>query len=120
MMMTYTTVLTCEGCKGTLRFENERPDWLTYDYRVEQADECEKSAKFVADHIDTPLPEYEGLSWQPWEDAGRPKFIFNKMTQRYMMGARTTLEFWVPEPYLYVACPVCDSHVKKPYMKGPE
>lgn len=113
--MTYVTTLTCDGCKGSLRFENERPDWKTYDYRVEQADECERSARFVSENIDKPLPG-EGCTWPEWEEAGRPKFIFEP-SYFHMRG---NLSLNIPRPYEYIVCPTCDSHVKKPSPKGPQ
>lgn len=112
--MHYTVTLTCSGCKATLRYEDERPPWQTYDYRVEQADECERSAKFVSENIDKPLPPF-GEAWPSsldaaWTEAGCPRFINDPDRQWRGYGIQLT----IPDPYEYVTCPVCDRHVKKP------
>lgn len=117
MTMTYTAHLTCGSCKATLTFTDERPAWKTYDYRVEQADECERSARFVAEHADDPLPQHmqfnELPSWhEAYVEAGRPRFISTDDFSRTPMGERR-LCLAIPEPYRYVDCPVCDAHVKE-------
>ena len=113
MTMAYTCTLTCDRCKAQLRFENERPAWKTYDYRVEQADECEKSARFVQEFAGQEVPDAGGvIPTDPvtlaWYDAGRPQFAFHP--GRWPVR----IELHIPDPYRYVDCPVCDARVKEP------
>ena len=110
MPMTYVVTFTCAECHASLRFENERPDWQTYDYRVEQADECEKSAQFVTEHADEVLPP-EGHEWMPYRVAGQPKFV-----QAPWGDGERRVKLEIHEPYRYVPCPVCDAHVKAPLV----
>lgn len=114
MTMTFAVTLTCACCKAALHFENERPAWKTYDFRVEQAEECERSARFVSEHADKALPERgERPEW--WPDRRVPRFI-----ALYVCEPITTwkeqrqLTLAIPDPYRYVDCPVCDKHVKEP------
>lgn len=119
MTMTYVVTLTCAFCKASLRYENERPDWKTYDYRVEMSDECERSARFVSEHADDPLPMV-GEVWTAHNEAGRPRFISVRGVSAWGDGFPSALEdhpplaLSIPDPYLYVDCPVCDKQVKKP------
>lgn len=119
MTMTYTATLTCGSCKATLTFTDERPDWKTFDYRVEMADECEKSARFVTEHADKPMPELGEArpAWWPTWDASL-RFV---STSDFSLATRAPdrhLVLDIPEPYRYVDCPVCDAHVKAP-VDGP-
>ncbi len=115
-MMHFSCVLTCSRCRASLRFEDERPEWKTYDCRVEEAEECERSARFVAEHADDPLPPFGELS-PLWIQHEVPEFV-----SRIAFQERTGLEIQVkerlsleiPRPYRYVDCPVCDGHVKAP------
>jgi hypothetical protein len=116
MTMTYTCTLTCGGCNAKLTFTDERPSWKTYDYRVEQADECERSARFVAEHVDDPLPEWNQRPvWhEAWVAVGRPSFIERYDFQDDPSGGTRRLVLTIPEPYRYVDCPVCDAQVREP------
>ena len=121
--MTCTVGLTCQACKATLTFHDERPNWKTYDYRVEEADACERSAAFVARCADEPLT-VEGVM------PDRVRAVYEELRPRYV-GTRHRddqdgLMTWgwdgrdarfvlaIPNPYRYVDCPVCDAHVKAP------
>jgi hypothetical protein len=121
MAMTYTATLSCNRCETVVRFEDERPAWKTYDYRVEEADECEKSARFVAENADKPAPDLLAR-WPEWEAAGRPDFI---RVGRYLPGGRryryadltegdSGLYLTIPDPYRYIDCPVCDERIREP------
>lgn len=106
MSIAFTFKLTCGQCETALTYTDERPAWKTYDYRVEQPDECEKSARFVAEHADEPVPDLSGFEpWAAWEQAGEPRFIRPR---------RGGLELSIPDPYRYIDCPVCDAHVREP------
>lgn len=119
MTLTYTAVLTCRSCKTTLTFTDERPDWKTYDYRVEHADECERSARFVAEHADL-LWDRFGMppeaAVEAWRAIGSPQFI--RAWKREALGDlrmdRPGYELAIPEPFRYVDCPVCDAHIRQP------
>jgi hypothetical protein len=121
MTMTFICTLTCSQCRATLRFENERPAWKAYDYRVEQSDECERSARFVAEHADDPAPAL-GERWTAHEEAGRPRFISIAGYSIHGSGRRDyfpdsdgpPLALSIPDPYRYVDCPVCDARVREP------
>lgn len=106
MAMTFTVTLICTACQATLRYEDERPAWKTYDYRVEQADECERSAKFAAEHADAKIPP-AGEEWPEYIAAGRPRFL-----RPVYRGPSDRIELAIPDPYRYVDCPVCDAHIK--------
>jgi hypothetical protein len=113
MTMTYTAHLTCGGCKAVLTFTDARPAWKTYDYRVEQAEECERSARFVQEHAGQEVPDAGGmLPTDPvtlaWHDAGRPRFA------RHPGHWPARVELYIPPPYEYVDCPVCDDKITKP------
>jgi hypothetical protein len=116
-MMTYTATLSCQRCETVVRFENERPAWKTYDYRVEQADECERSARFVAENADKPLPDLHA-EWPEWEAAGRPEFV--SVGGLWAFGSRRRgprhegIVLAIPDPYRYINCPVCDEEIREP------
>jgi hypothetical protein len=117
MPMTFTLTLVCESCKAVLRYEDERPAWKTYDYRVEEADECEKSARFVAEHADDNLTRViEGEPWPAYIDAGYPRFVrtYAEDPPRLFMRSERRLTLAIPEPWRYIDCPVCDARVRKP------
>lgn len=109
MAMTFTATLTCTACKATLRYEDERPAWKTYDYRVEQADECERSARFVAEHAD-PFPPHVALE-QERSEGGPPVFVIvNRVPFTDELQARLK----IPDPRCYLDCPVCDAKIWGP------
>lgn len=121
MTMTFVCTLTCGRCKATLRFENERPEWKTYDYRVEEADECERSARFVSQFADVVIGsdaiELPGVMRKEWEANGHPGFLAwwregSVGGQFFTMTRQISLA--IPDPYRYVDCPVCDARVKEP------
>jgi len=111
MAMTFTVALTCRKCKASLRFEDERPAWKTYDYRVEHAEECEKSARFVAEHADDPLPGI-GEQWTAYEDAGCPPYVSVWSKDWSVPERKLTLA--IPDAYRYIECPVCDAQIREP------
>lgn len=116
MMMTFTFSMTCGSCKAELRYEDERPFWQTYDYRVEEADECERSARFVAEHADEKVPSY--YEWQfSGQREGHPRFV-TVVGHRDDEGVTSfRYELLIPFPYRYVECPVCDVKVREPKGK---
>lgn len=113
MTMTYTCTLTCGTCKALLTFTDERPAWKTYDYRIEHADACERSARFVAEYADAPLP-MPGMLWPEYEAAGCPPFCSRYDREAYPWGGPERLTLAIPDSYRYVDCPVCDGHVREP------
>jgi hypothetical protein len=117
MTMTYTCTLTCRGCHAVLTFTDERPAWKTYDYRVEQAEDCERSARFVSEHAGEEVPDAGGMiPTDPvtlaWHDAHRPPFVF------HLRRWPTVIELCIPPPYEYISCPVCDEKIEKPRDVG--
>lgn len=113
MTMTFSFTLTCQRCKATLHYENERPNWQTYDYRVERADDVERASQFVVEHADKPFPDNgQYPDWWP-QDARSLPFVGTWENSRAPFGEpRLTLS--IPDPYRYVPCPVCDARVKEP------
>jgi hypothetical protein len=115
MTLHFTLDLKCTGCGAALRFDDERPDWQTYDVRVEEPEACERSAAFVAAHADEPLPPpYE--PWPAYEEAGRPPYVTSRplpSLQPFEQWRQTAI-LDIPEPRRYVNCPACDARVWEP------
>lgn len=118
MSLSFTVSLSCKRCTATLTFRDERPDWKTYDYRVEEADECEKSARFVAEHADLDLSPYQrgDEEWVVFREAGYPRFA--RPGDGYLWPRFTEdpnrVYLKIPDPYRYVECPICDAQIKEP------
>lgn len=122
--MNFCVVLTCKTCRAEVRYNDERPPWKTYDYRVEEADQCERSAAFVVAWDGKPVPETwnrYGREWPEWSEAGHPLFIrsahFNDPDGLYApdyTGEGSMIVLAIPESYRYVDCPVCDAQIKEP------
>lgn len=119
MTLTFSVTLSCASCKAELRFLDERPAWKTYDYRVEEADECERSARFVAENVDEFGGDREFGDWwmQVNQDQLVPPHVW-AMTRQNADGVRThLLELGIPDPYRYIDCPVCDAKIREPKQR---
>lgn len=115
MTKTYTVTLTCGSCKAALTFTDERPDWKTYDYRVEQADECERSARFVVENADKTFTNHYTELNHAYRAAGHPAFVKPYDHDASPWDDRANgLCLKIPDPYRYVDCPVCDAQIKEP------
>lgn len=114
MTMTYICTLTCGGCKAVLTFTDERPAWKTYEPRVEMAEELERAARFVSEHVGVEFPErgYE-QDVHPlvaaWKAAGHPRFVWSEKDWPRIV------ELNIPPSYEYLDCPVCDDRIRKPH-----
>ena len=109
MVMTFAVLLTCRFCKATLRYENERPEWKTYDVRVDESDKVEKAAAFVTEHADDVLPQSmdEYPDWannMSWDIQGLVSISYPERR----------VELRLPPPSRYVECPICDKRIWEP------
>lgn len=92
MPIHWTTILYCDGCKTTIRYEDERPAWRTE----------RPSRRLVAK-----AKEFVRLNPQIDEWAPRPAYVG---TRGFPFGMRAT-ELRVPPPMRYVPCPACNAPV---------
>jgi hypothetical protein len=114
-MMTFRFSLCCLRCTTVLTFEDERPSWKTYDYRVECSDDLEAAARFVQRHADDDVPDFS-QDWPALKEI--PETAWEFMRPHRVPSAddswSSRIRLYVPASYRYVDCPVCDTKIREP------
>jgi len=111
-MLSFTFKITCVACHTVLTYQDERPEWKTFDYRVECAEQIERAYAFAEKHAQTRLPVgYQELTdvWSEITEGEIQAFIGLAKTDDGFR-ARVT----IPNSYRYIDCPVCDEKIVEP------